>query len=502
MKVFNIGLTLVGAAAIAGCTVGPDYHRPVTNAPKQWSEPLAGGETNHPASIATWWKSFDDRELDSLVARAVSSNLDLRIAQARVREARAQLGIANSELYPTVDAGGSYSHLRVPENAVARNSISLPHGASWENNEYQTGFDASWELDVFGGKRRGTEAANADVAAAVFSQQDVQVTLVSEVARNYVTARGYQQRLAIAHQNIKSQQAALALSKDRFQNGLTTSLDTEQAATVLAQTEAQVPALETALQESIHRLAVLLGQQPGALLTELATEAPIPTKPPTVPVGLPSDLLRRRPDIRSAERQLAGANAQIGVATAELFPKFYLTGAAGFQSISTSTLFTAGSRYFDMGPTVQWRIFDAGRIRSNIRVQNARQEQALNVYEKTVLTSLEEVENALVACAKEQARNVSLRHAVETSQHSLQLANQQYTTGLTTFINVLDAERSLYQAQDDLVQSDQAVTQNLIALYKALGGGWAADDRPAPEDHRGGPAVAGSKAAVMSSTKS
>jgi multidrug efflux system outer membrane protein len=502
MKVYNIGLTLMGAAAIAGCTVGPDYHPPVINAAKQWSEPLAGGETNHPVSIVTWWKSFDDKELDSLVARAVNSNLDLRIAQARVREARAQLGIANAEFYPTVDAGGSYSQVRIPENALARNTIPLPHGASWENNEYQTGFDASWELDVFGGKRRGTEAANADVSAAVFSQQDVQVTLVSEVARNYVTARGYQQRLAIAHQNIKSRQAALELSKDRFHNGLTTSLDAEQAATVLAQIEAQVPALENGLHESIHRLGVLLGQQPGALLMELGTEALIPIKPPSVPVGLPSDLLRRRPDIRSAERQWAAANAQIGVATAELFPKFYLTGAAGFESISTSTLFTAGSRYFDMGPTLQWRIFDAGRIRSNIRVQNARQEQALDVYQKTVLTSFEEVENALVAYAKEQARNVSLRHAVETSQHSLQLANQQYAAGLTTFINVLDAERSLYQAQDDLVQSDQSVTQNLIALYKALGGGWEAGSQPAPEDHRGSPAVAGSKAAGMFSTRS
>ena len=474
MKVFNIGLTLAGAAAVAGCTVGPDYHRPVTNTSKQWSEPLAGGETNHPVSIATWWKSFNDRELDSLVARAVNSNLDLRIAQARVREARAQLGIANAELYPTVAAGGSYSHLRVPENALSRSSISLPQGASWENNEYQTGFDASWELDVFGGKRRGTEAANAGVAAAVYSQQDVQVTLVSEVARNYVAARSYQKRLAIARQNIKSQQATLALSQGRFNNGLTTSLDADQAGTILAQTEAQVPALENGLQESIHRLGVLLGEQPGALSTELATELPIPATPPTVPVGLPSDLLRRRPDVRSAERQLAAANAQIGVATADLFPKFYLTGAAGVQSISTSTLFTAGGRYFDMGPTVQWRIFDAGRIRSNIRVQSARQEQALGIYQKTVLTTLEEVENALVAYAKEQARNVSLRRAVETSQHSRRLANQQYAVGLTTFINVLDAERSLYQAQDDLVQSDQAVTQNLIALYKALGGGWEA----------------------------
>ena len=491
MKAFNISLALSAVGSIAGCTVGPDYHRPVINTSKQWSEPLAGGETNDLASIATWWKSFNDKELDSLVARAVSSNLDLRIAQARVREARAQLGLADASLWPTANASGSYSHQRIPENALSSNSIPLPHGASWENNEYQIGFDASWEVDVFGGTRRGIEAANAGVAAAVFSQQDAQVTLVAEVARNYVMARSYQRRLAIAHQNIKAQQATLALSQSRLKTGLTTSLDSEQAATVLAQTQALVPTLESGLQESIHRLGVLLGQQPGALLAELSTEAPIPMTPPSVPVGLPSDLLRRRPDIRAAERRLAAANAQIGVATADLFPKFYLTGAAGLESVSTSNFFTAGSKYFEMGPTVQWRIFDAGRIRSNIRLQDARQDQALHVYEKTVLTSFEDVENALVAYAKEQTRNVSLKQAVETSQHSLQLANQQYAAGLTTFINVLDAERSLYQVQDDLVKSDQSVAQNLIALYKALGGGWESAPQPAVANHARSACVTG-----------
>jgi NodT family efflux transporter outer membrane factor (OMF) lipoprotein len=295
-------------------------------------------------------------------------------------------------------------------------------------------------------------------------------------------ARGYQQRLAIANENIEAQQATLALAQNRFRNGLTTNLDQQQAAAELAQTQAQVPLLETGLQTSLHRLGVLLGRSPGALLTELTAAAPIPTTPPIVPVGLPSDLLRRRPDIRSAERQLAAANAQIGVATADLFPKFYLTGATGVASVSTSKLFTAGSQYLDLGPTVQWRIFDAGRIRSNIQLQTAKQEQALDTYTKTVLTSLEEVENALVAYAKEQTRNVSLRQAVQENQGSLDTARVQYAAGLTNFINVLDAERSLYQAQDQLVQSDQAVTQNLIALYKALGGGWEVDPHPSSPD--------------------
>jgi len=472
MQGFRNILVFLAAGSIAGCTVGPNYHGPQSNVPAQWTEPLLGGETNSSPSIATWWKSFNDAELDSLIDRAVHSNLDLRIAQGRVREARGQSGIVDADFWPSVDASGSYARSRESANQPLLGQLSLPPSVSLENDVYQAGFDASWEVDVFGGTRRAAEAANANIAAAIYSGQDVQVILVSEVARNYAAARSFQGRLAIARENIKAQQDTVAMARDRYKNGLTNELDPEQAATVLAQTEAQVPTLEDGLQASIHRLGVLLGQQPGALLTEMATDAPIPATPPQVPVGLPSDLLRRRPDIRNAERQLAAATAQIGVAMADLFPKFSLTGDIGLQSVSTSDLFTAGSRFWSVGPTVQWRIFDAGRIRSNIRVQNARQEQALATYEQTVLTSFEDVENALVAYAKEQTRNVSLQDAVKTSQRSLQISRRLYANGLTTFINVLDAERSLYQAQDDLVQSDQAVTQNLIALYKAMGGGW------------------------------
>ncbi len=475
MKAFRTFLVFLAVGSVAGCTVGPNYHLPESNPPAQWSETLAGGETNNSPSIATWWKSFNDTELDSLVERAVRSNLDLRIAEARVRESRAQRGVVEADLWPSVDASGSYARERMSANQPLLGPL-LPPGVPLSNDVYQAGFDASWELDVFGGTRRAVEAADAGIAAAVYSRQDVQVTLVSEVARNYVEARSFQRRLEIARENIKAQQDAVALASDRFQHGLTSNLDAEQAATVLAQTEAQVPTLENGLQTTIHRLGVLLGQEPGALLTEFATVAPIPAAPPNVPVGLPSDLLRRRPDIRGAERQLAAATAQIGVATADLFPKFSLTGDAGFQGVSASDWFTAGSRFWSVGPTVQWRIFDAGRIRANIRVQNARQEQSLASYEKTVLTSFEDVENALVAYAKEQTRNVSLEEAVKRSRNSFQISSQRYANGLNNFIDVLDAERSLYQAQDNLVQSDQAVSQDLIAIYKALGGGWEASN--------------------------
>ncbi len=470
IKIPTLSLSLTLLAG--GCTVGPDYHAPALNAPAKWSEPLAGGEQAQPVSVATWWKSFNDPELDSLVERAVAANYDLQMAAARVREARAQAGEAEANLGPTVDANAAVQRQGTSRNQPVIGSLPIPSSVPFVNNVYQTGFDASWELDVFGGNRRAVEGANANVAAAEFNRLDVQVTLVAEVARNYLAVRGYQQRLSIAQQNLTAQKDALSIAQERSKKGISSDLDVQQAATVLAQTQAQVPTLENGLQVSIHRLGVLLGQQPGALLGELAATAPIPALPPAVPVGLPSELLLRRPDVRAAEAKLAAATANIGVATADLFPKFSLTGAVGFESVSTSDWFTPGSKFWSLGPTVQWRIFDADRIRANIRVQDARQEQALAAYEKTVLTSFEDVENALVAYAKEQVRHQSLAQAVGTSQDGTNLSNQLYANGLTSFINVLDAERTLYQTQDDLVQSDQAVSQNLIALYKALGGGW------------------------------
>lgn len=475
--------SLFAALFVTGCAVGPNYHQPQANAPARWGETLAGGETNIAADTAGWWKNFHDAELDSLVNRAVQSNLDLRIAQARVREARAQYGIAIGNLLPTVDGSGSYSRQRVSQNQPPYSSLPKSLNIPLENDVYQAGFDASWELDVFGGKRRAVESAKAQVAAAQFGQRDTLVTLLGEVARNYVDARGYQRQLEIARENIGAQEQALAITQKRFTNGLVSNLDVQQASTLLSTTRATVPALETSLDASIHRLGVLLGQPPEALQTELSSVAPIPAVPPEVPVGLPSELLLRRPDVQQAERELAAATANIGVARADLFPKFYLTGAAGFQSVSASDWFTAGSRFWSAGPTVQWNLFDAGRIRANIKVQNARQEQALAGYEKTTLTAFEDVENALVAYAKEQVRHRSLEDAAKSSQESLHLANQLYANGLSDFINVLDAERSLYQAQDALVQSDHAVTTDLVVLYKALGGGWEIETQTVAMDN-------------------
>jgi multidrug efflux system outer membrane protein len=463
-----------------GCSVGPNYHEPRVGMPGSWSEPLEGGTTNRTALAAEWWTTFSDPKLNSLIARAVQSNYDLRIAEARLRQARAQRRFSTADFWPTLDASGSYTRERVSENALQ----AVAPGVPLENNLYQAGFDAAWEIDVFGGKRRALEAATADVGASQEDRTDTLVTLQAEVARNYVELRGLQQRLVITRDNIKSQQDALEVTQARFKGGVASELDVTQAAALLASTRSQLPALEMSLKQTMHQLAVLLGQAPGALLAELSEDSPIPPTPPEVPVGLPSELLRRRPDIRRAERQLAAATARIGVQTAELFPKFSLTGSAGLSSVSASDWFTGGSKFWSAGPTMQWRIFDAGRIRANIRVENAKQEEALAVYEKAVLTSMQDVENALVAYAQEQVRYRSLKEGAEADQRAVELANELYTKGLADFLNVLDAQRSLYLAQDQLVQSQKSVSQNLVALYKALGGGWEVETRLAQDKPR------------------
>ncbi len=445
-----------------GCKVGPNYHRPEMNVPEGWSEPLAGGETNGTAELAGWWKTFSDPELDSLVDRAVRANLQLRAAEARVREARAQRGIATAGLWPSADTSAAYTRNRISQHYF----LPLPPGTPLNYNWYQAGFDASWELDLFGGARRGIEAARAEEMAAEFNRRDVMVSLLAELARNYFEARGAQQRLAIARENISAQKYSLQLSQERYRAGLTSQLDVEQAAALLAATEAEVPTLETALKVAVHSLGVLLAQPPGALQAEFSQSAPIPAPPPLVPVGLPSELLLRRPDIQRAERELAAATARIGVAKADLFPRFSLTGNGGFQSVSASDWFSPGSLFWTAGPTLTWRAFDAGRIRANIRVQNARQEQALVTYEQTVLDAFADVENALVAYAKEQERFRSLETSLRAQRAALALAQDLYKNGLADFLTVLDSERSLYQAQDAMVQSQKAVSENLVILYK------------------------------------
>jgi outer membrane protein, multidrug efflux system len=474
-KFLSAMLALIFLAA--GCSVGPNYQKPDLSVPAAWTEAQQKGVDARSAELARWWSTFNDPLLDSLVERAARSNLDLRLAEARIREARATRAVTASGAWPTLNVSGSYTRNRASQNGVGvpgEGAVIVPSGggANLDQNLYQSGFDANWEIDVFGRVRRSVEAADATVEATVEDRRDVLVTLLGEVARNYIDLRGFQRRLAVARANLKTQQDTLELTQVRFQAGLASDLDVAQQEAQVNTTAAQIPTLESSLKQAAYGLDVLLGLQPGTLWNELAKETAIPNLPPEVLVGLPSDLLRRRPDIRRAERQLAAATAQVGAAMADLFPKFSLTGIAGLQSVSASDWFTRGSRFWSIGPTISWPVFDAGRIRANIEIRNAQQEQALTQYEKSVLSAFQDVETALVNYANEQTRYRSLIDAVAANRRAVTMANELYIRGLNDFLNVLDTQRSLYVTESELAQSQATMATNLVALYKALGGGW------------------------------
>ena len=455
---------LVGAQ---GCAVGPDYRPPALTMPAAWGQRDQLGVALTTPDLHAWWGAFGDPVLDSLIERATAKNLDLKVAIANVREARALRGVAGADQLPTINTSGAYSRVRETESARP-----LPMGFDPEHHLFQVGLDASWELDVWGRVRRSVEAADATLEATEENRRDVLVIVLAEVARNLVEVRSAQQRLRIAQDNIQTQQEVVDLTRVRFNAGLATEVDVSQARALLATTQAQVPALQAARDQAIHRLAVLVGEAPASLLPELRPIDRIPAAPPAVPIGLPSDLVRRRPDVRRVERELAAASARIGVATADLFPRFSLTGSLGVAAIDAGKVFTGASRFSSIGPQMVWPLFAGGRIRANIRVQEARQEATLARYEQTVLGALEETEDALVAYGEEHTRQQSLAEAVDASQVALALSRELYVRGLVDFLTVLDNQRSLYAAQDQRVQSERTLIVNLIALYKALGGGW------------------------------
>jgi NodT family efflux transporter outer membrane factor (OMF) lipoprotein len=451
---------------LAGCaTVGPDYVPPDVSPPAQWNAQLEGSLTAERVdtqTLAKWWSALNDPTLTNLVDRAIQGNLDLRQAWNRIREARARRGISEAGRFPTIGATGSGK----------RSRSSKETGSGTERRLYSAGFDASWELDLFGGIRRSIEAAEADLEASQEDLRDVLVSLVAEVALNYVEVRSFQARLSAAEANRDAQEETYTLVRSRFEAGLISRLDVEQAKANLENTRSQVPTLEIGLEQAKNRLGVLLGENPGSIHDELSGREPIPVTPLEVVVGVPADVLRRRPDVRRAERQLAAQTARIGVATADLYPKFTLPGSIGLEALSLGKLFRSDARTYGIGPSITWTIFDAGRIRRNIEVQNALQEKALLDYEGAILTALEDVENALVAYAKEQVRRQSLSEASQASQRAVDLAQSQYFSGLADFQSVLDAQRSLLSLKGQLAESEGQVTSNLIMLYKALGGGW------------------------------
>lgn len=472
MKILTCTLGVAFPVLAAGCSVGPNYKRPQVPVPGQWTVAPARGTSAKPAEKDAWWSSFQDAQLNSLIERAASQNLDLKVALERVREARAARGIAKSGFFPSVDAAASGTRNR--QRVIAPVAPGSAKIVPVEFSNFQGDLAASWELDVFGGIRRGVQAASADVTAAEENRRDVLVILLGDVGRSYAQLRGSQRRLEIANKNIKTQQETLDLTTARSRAGLATEFDVSRAAAQLESTKAVVPTLLSGIDVSIHRLSVLLGEEPGALRAELENAGPIPAAEPDVKVGLPSDLLRRRPDIRRSEAQLAAATARVGEAKADLFPRFTLTGTAGRQATQLHDLTLGAGNFFSAGPGVSLPLFTGGRIRSNIAVQSSRQRQALIGYQSSVLNALEEVENALVNYSQEQERRDRLNQAAQQSQVAVDLATEQYKAGLVDFLSVLDAQRELYADEDLAVQSQTTVTTNVITLYRALGGGWNA----------------------------
>ncbi len=451
--------------------VGPDYAPPIMEVPTDWSrlEADTGAVEEDPSGegYSMWWRHLDDPLLSELVAEAMRANPDMRGALAKLRAARARTTVATAAFYPEVTASGSASRTHVSEE-----------GGDSTRELFSAGFDASWEFDVFGGVRRGREAAEADYEASVAELYDVRVTLAAEVALNYVEVRALQIRIGITRDNLASQAETLQLTEWRAQAGLVSIQDVEQARGTMEQTRAGIPSLEISLAEAEHRLDILLGRPPGALHARLAAPGDLPRVPDTIAVGIPADILRRRPDIRAAERTLAAETARVGVAEAARYPSFKLSGSIGLEVLTLAALGTSSTLTSVLLAGVTAPIFDAGRLRAQVEIQDAVREQALISYEQAVRGALQDVENALVALARNRERSEALGNAVEAARNAALLARHRYSSGLIDFQSVLDTERTVLSVEDSLASTRAEGVLALIRLYKAVGGGWTPQSAP------------------------
>jgi NodT family efflux transporter outer membrane factor (OMF) lipoprotein len=464
-------LTFAVLAVLAGCAVGPDYRPPQTATPDEWHALAAGtpaASTADPAALADWWKTLDDPILNQLIEQSLARNKTAKQAYASVVEARARRGIAAADLWPTLgaSAGGNRTN---SEARVSDPDVGLSGGS---DEIYDAGLDSGWELDLFGGQRRALEAASAQLGASEADLRDVLVTLLGDVALSYVDVRTAQSRLTFAEKNLEAQRGVLDITRWRAEAGLATSLDVEQAQSNYQQTRAAIPSLQSSLVQAMNRLSVLTGDPPGSLEGTLAERKPVPVAPLEIAAGVPADVLRRRPDIRSAERRLAAQTAQVGVATAALYPSLSLNGSITLQALSASDVLD-GFRTDRLGLSLSVPLFRGGALRQNVNAQNALVVQALAAYEATVLAAYEEVENALTASSNEDARHAALQLGVESARRASELALTQYNSGLVDFQTVLDADRQLLSLEDSLAVSGGEMTANLVRLYKALGGGWS-----------------------------
>jgi NodT family efflux transporter outer membrane factor (OMF) lipoprotein len=444
-------------AVSSGCAVGPDYRRPDFATPAAWrADAAAAASSGDPdAALAAWWERFDDAALSAFVERAARESVELRLSDARVREILALRGVAGASLWPEVDA--------IADGSI--NSGSAP-------NAFLGALSAFWELDVFGGRRRAVEAADADAGAAIEDRRALLLALVGSVATTYVELRGLESQIATIRRNLAAQQETRSLTEAQRRAGLASDLDVERASAQMSGTAAEIPPLENARAVARNRLAVLLGAAPGSLDVELGDDAPIPHAPAELVVGVPADLLRRRPDLARAERELAAATARIGEAKAELWPRFALVGSVGLRGDDLGKLIAGHGGFASIGPSITWPVFAAGRIRANVAATDARQEQALARYEIALLTALEEAENSLDRHAREQLRRLDLRDAVAANREAVELARRLYANGLGGFLDVLVAERFLLETESRLVESETAVSTSLVSVYVALGGGW------------------------------
>ena len=456
---------------LSGClfSAGPDYVRPKLDIQSEWEPPNDPAVLTDTGNIVDWWTTFNDPVLTELINKVANSNFDVQIAAARVNEARANLKIASSRRYPGINLPGGISRERSSENMGVPISDNPVTG-------YSLGLDASWEIDMFGRIRRTIESAKANFQATQEDRMDMMISMCAEVALAYINVRTNQACLEAANANIKSQKSSLELTRIRFQNGLANDLDVEQAQRVLANSEAQVPILKTQLIQAVNSIGVLLGQSPGTFAQMFSPSTPIPTPDKKMTIGVPADLLRRRADIRAAERRLAAQTAQIGVAKADLFPTFSLSGSFGLKTTGSRNFFDSDSRTYSFGVPLSWTLFDGGRIRAQIKVEDAKTEQALLNYKKTVLDACKEVENAIVSFREERKRLKALKRSTSASRRTVLLSTNLYKGGLSDYQNVLDAQRSLFDAENQMFISQGNSIIYMVQLYKALGGGWNPDN--------------------------
>jgi len=460
-------ILLSAIVLLSGCkTVGPNYSAPEMQMPEVWQKDVAGATADKQSEeqiLAKWWTTFNDPVLSGLMERAEAGNLNLKQALNSVRQARIQRGVADTDRFPSVNSSGS----------AGRSYSEDMKGDFAGTNSFRAGLDASWELDLFGGVKRSIEAADANLQATQESYRDVLVSLLAEVALNYIEIRSYQSQLSVAESNLKSQEETYNITRWRYQAGLTTGLDMDNADKNLEQTRSQIPSMKSGVEQAKNRIAVLLGTEPGALDSELDEYRPVPVAPGEIALGIPADLLRRRPDLRKAERDLAAQTARIGVAEAERYPKISLSGNIGLSALSLGDLFSADSLATGVSSGISWPVYNAGKVMKNIEIQWAVQEQKQIAYKALLLAALEDVENAMTAYSYDRVRRESLLKASRSAELAAETSRVQYSSGLADFQSVLEAESTLLNLQNNVVQSDAQIIKDLVALYKALGGGWS-----------------------------